>query len=313
MTDYPHRDGQLSDILFSIVIVCYNQDRFVRQTVESSLDQEFPGKEVIVVDDCSSDSTVDVLNTFGDSIILARLPINRGVAAARNHGASLASGEYLVFLDGDDVLMPWALETYRRCIVARHPKLMFGRCLKFRGKLPQADPPRDLQFIEYENFFAKDRPCVFNTSTLVVDRCTFWAADGWSPNIFYQDIQDLMTKLGTSGKMILVLTPDTVWYRMHSTNAVNKISPFVEGIYVLLGKARAGLYPGGQERWVERSAWFGGLIFYWTKTAMRAGLFRDGFFLLITGWWMILVAIIRRSTAWLVGRKPVEILPWQRD
>jgi glycosyltransferase involved in cell wall biosynthesis len=306
----------LSDVVFSIVVACYNQESFVRQAVESALVQEYPSKEVIVVDDCSRDGTADVLNSLGESIILARLPINRGAVAARNHGASLASGEYLVFLDGDDVLMPWALEVYGRLITTRRPKLMFGRCVIFRGEVPEvktADVPRDIQFVEYANFFAKDRPCVFNTSTLIVDRATFWSAGGWSPDIFYQDIQDLVTKLGTSGKMILVLAPDTVWYRMHLTNAVSKVLPFVEGIYVLLGKVKAGLYPGGRERWIERSAWLGGLIFYWTKTAMRAGLYRDGFLLLLSGWWMILFAIIRRGTAWLVGRKPVEALPFEHD
>ena len=268
------------------------------------------------MDDGSRDGTADVLNTFGESIILARLPINRGAAAARNRGASLASGEYLVFLDGDDVLMSRALEVYGRLITARCPKFILGRSAKCHGKVPEvktADLPCDIQFVEYANFFAKDRPCVFNTSTLVVDRSTFWSAGGWSPGIFYQDIQDLVTKLGVSGKMILVLAPDTVWYRMHLTNAVNKVSPFIEGIHVLLAKARAGLYPGGRERWVERSAWFGGLIFYWTKTAMRAGLYRDGFILLASGWWMILFAVIRRGTAWLVGRKPIEILPLEHD
>lgn len=264
------------------------------------------------MDDASRDGTADILRTFGDSIIFARMPTNSGVAAARNHGASLATGEYLVFLDGDDVLMPHALEVYGRLIAARSPKIIFGRSAKCYGKIPGAETdnsPCNIQFVEYANFLAKDRPCVFNTSTLVVDRSTFWSAGGWSPVIFYQDIQDLVTKLGASGKMILVLAPDTVWYRMHSTNAVNKIVPFIEGIYVLLAKARAGLYPGGRERWFERSAWFGGLIFYWMKTAMRAGLYQDGFILLARGWWMILFAVFRRSMAWLVGRKAIETLP----
>ena len=71
-------DRQLSDVQFSIVIACYNQEVFVRQAVESALAQEYSSKKIIVVDDCSSDGTADVLNTFGESIILARLPINRG-------------------------------------------------------------------------------------------------------------------------------------------------------------------------------------------------------------------------------------------
>ena len=278
------------------------------------MSQRPSSKEVIAVDDASRDGTAEILNTFGESIIVARLPTNGGVAAARNHGVSLAKGEYLVFLDGDDVLMPGALEVYGRLIADRSPKLIFGKSAKCHGKIPEvktADPPCNIQFVEYANFFVKDRPCVFNTSTLVVDRSTFWSVGGWSQGIFYQDIQDLVTKLGLSGKMILVQSPHTVWYRMHSTNAVSKIVPFIDGIYVLLAKARAGLYPGGKEHWLERSAWFGGLIFYWTKTAMRAGLYREGFILLASGWWLILFAVIRRGMAWMFGRKPIELLPLQ--
>ncbi len=268
------------------------------------------------MDDASRDGTADILSTFGESIIFESLPENRGAVAARNRGASLARGEYLVFLDGDDVLMPRALEVYARLIAARRPKFIFGRCAICYGEIPEAktaDPPCNIQFVEYANFFSKDRPCVFNTSTLVIDRSTFWSAGGWSPDIFYQDFQDLVTKLGASGKVILLLAPNTVWYRMHTANAVNKILPFIEGIYVLLAKAKAGLYPGGRERWFDRSTWFGGLIYYWTKTAMRAGLYRDGFILLVTGWWMILFAAIRRGTAMLVGRKSIEILPLEHD
>jgi glycosyltransferase involved in cell wall biosynthesis len=97
--------------LFTIIIVCHNHEEFVREAVESALFQKHPNKEIIVVDDGSQDGTANVLQTFGDSIVFARLPENRGAGAARNHGASLAVGEYLVFLDGDDVLMSWALGT----------------------------------------------------------------------------------------------------------------------------------------------------------------------------------------------------------
>ena len=208
--------------------------------------------------------------------------------------------------------MPGALEVYGRLTAARNPTIIFGRSAKCYGNIPEAKTPnlpRDIQFIEYANFLAKDRPCVFNSSTLVVDRATFWSAGGWSPGIFYQDIQDLLTKLAISGKMIMVHAPDTVWYRMHATNTVNKVAPFLDGIHVLLAKAKAGSYPGGRDRWLERSAWFGGLIFYWTLTAMRAGLYRDAIVLLASGWWMILLAIFRRGSALLFGRRPIEILP----
>jgi len=318
----------------------------VKAAVESALLQGHPSKEVIVVDDASPDGTADVLSTFGESITLAKLSVNGGAAAARNHGASLARGRFLAFLDGDDILMPWALDVYARLIAAHSPKIILGRSATFLASdevltsqafqvhshlisshrsnlIPERSAindgksaafkteglPCDIRFVVYPNFFAKDRPCVFNSSTVIIDRSTFWSQGGWSPVIFCQDMQDLLTKLGGSGKVVLVLAPDTVWYRIHLTNAIHKVSPFIEGIYVLLKKAKAGFYPGGRKLWIARSSWFGGLIFYWLKTAMRAGLYREALALLAKGWWMILLAIIRRGTAFMVGRRPIEILP----
>jgi len=101
--------------------------------------------------------------------------------------------------------------------------------------------------------------------------------------------------------MILVLAPDTVWYRMHSTNAVRKVSPFIEGIYVLW-QSESRLISGDENAGLKGRPGLGGDL-YWTKTAMRAGLYRDGFILLASGWWMI-SGVTRRGTAWLVGRKP---------
>jgi glycosyltransferase involved in cell wall biosynthesis len=304
------RQDTLANILFSIVIACYNQEQFVGEAVESALSQQHWDKEVIVVDDASSDHTADVLKEFGNSIVFSKLPMNGGVGAARNHGASLAKGKYLVFLDGDDVLMPGALDVYGELVTARSPTLIFGKAIKCYGAIPRKKHRSlsAIRFVQYDNFLAKDRPCLFNTSTLVVDRCAFWATQGWSPELFYQDIQDLITKLSLSGKMIMVIAPETVWYRMHPANASNKTQAFVEGIYRLLAKAKRGLYPGGKAYWYERSAWFGGLIFYWTKTALRERHYKEGMLLLARGWVMIVLAVFRRGMAWLMGRTPIDTL-----
>ncbi|MGD0155192.1 MAG: glycosyltransferase [Terracidiphilus sp.] len=301
----------MSEVLFSVVIACYNQKDFVRESVESALSQKHPSKEVIVVDDGSSDGTVDVLRTFGDSIKLAALPVNRGVGGSRNHGASLASGKYLAFLDGDDVFMPWALEVYGHLVTSRSPVILLGQSAKCYGPVPvepSTEPPRSVEYAEYDNFLAKDRHWVYNTSSLIVDGAAFLAAGGWSEDIFCQDIQDLLNKLGVAGRTVLVISPDTVWYRMHSTNAVRKVTPFIKGIDTLLTKSKAGIYPGGQEARIARSAWFGGLIFYWGIEAMRNGLLLEGFVLLVSSWRMILLAVVRRLGAFVSGRKPVEVL-----
>jgi hypothetical protein len=218
---------------------------------------------------------------------------------------------YLVFLDGDDAFTPWSLSVYGRITAERRPTLILGRSSLFYGDLPSgmATPRPVIRFVEYATFFDKDRHWVYNTSSLVVDRATFWSVGGWSEDLFYQDIQDLLNKLCVAPCTILVLAPDTVQYRMHSTNAVRKIAPFIEGIYSLLAKARNGTYPGGHGVWAKRSAWFGGLIYFWAKEGMQNGLFLKGLKLASTHLWMVVLAMFRRAAACVVGRRRVEVLP----
>lgn len=305
----------VSEPLFSIVIACYNNEKFVREAVESALWQPYPSKEIIAVDDASKDATGEILRSFGKSVLFEGLTANGGAAAARNHGVSVANGRYIVFLDGDDVLAPWSLTAYARMIENRKPTLIFGKSLQFDGDVPKmtGGVPRSVEFVEYETFLDKDRPWVYNTSSLVVERAAFQRAGGWSPEIFYQDIQDLLNKLSISGKTELVIAPDTVFYRMHSTNAVRKVAPFIDGIYKLLAKAEQGAYPGERSIQRKRAAWFGGLILYWGKAGLSGGLVEDGFKLLIRHRWMVFIACARRILALVGGRKPIQVLALQPD
>lgn len=298
--------------LFSVIIACHNHEEFVSEAVVSALSQRHPTMEIIAVDDGSRDNTAHILDSFGESIITASLPENRGAGAARNHGASLASGEFLVFLDGDDVLMPWALDVYEQLVASCKPRMILGRCTKCVGAIPQRkaeDIPQQVEFVAYPDFLSKDRPWVYNSSSFVVRRSDFLSAGGWSTDIFYQDIQDLLNKLGIAGNTALVLEPATVWYRMHSTNAVRRVTPFVDGLFLLLTKTKNGAYPGGVQDQTRRNAWLGGLIFYWGKEALHTGHYRHARALFVQGWWRVLWAILRRSFARITGRRATQTLP----
>lgn len=102
---------------FSVIIPAYNAESTIDRAIESVLDQSFPAREIIVVDDGSIDATAAKVAAFGDraTYLYQR---NAGVSAARNAGACAATGEWLAFLDADDWYfrdrLRWHAEWIRR-------------------------------------------------------------------------------------------------------------------------------------------------------------------------------------------------------
>src|SRR3954468_14064804 len=107
----------------SIVIPTRDRAALLGETIESVLAQSYRNWEAIVVDDNSTDGTVELMRAYeqqDDRIKFSQLaPARSGAPAARNHGVALASGEFVIFLDSDDLLAPDCL--------AQRVNLMFAR------------------------------------------------------------------------------------------------------------------------------------------------------------------------------------------
>src|SRR5262245_55735540 len=101
--------------MFSVVIPSFNRVALLGSALNSVFAQSFTDFEVIVVDDGSTDQTMQYLRAFRDRLAAIRQP-NQGPGAARNRGARHAVGAYLAFLDSDDLWFPWTLEIYRKVI-----------------------------------------------------------------------------------------------------------------------------------------------------------------------------------------------------
>lgn len=112
----------MTEPLLSAVIPTWNRAHVVCEAIESALNQR-PGKvEVIVVDDCSTDATVDLVKkTFGSGVRVLQLAARGGQGAARNAGARVARGEFVGFLDSDDIWLPGKLEAELR-VFAEFPE-----------------------------------------------------------------------------------------------------------------------------------------------------------------------------------------------
>jgi len=130
--------------LVSVIVPTYNCAAFVRSAIDSVLAQSYAPIEVVVVDDGSTDETLAVLSGFGERIRVFSQS-NAGPAAARNRAVAQAHGEYLAFLDGDDLWLPGHLEGLMQHLVA-HPevKVAFADWLVWHADADGTYPPIDI-------------------------------------------------------------------------------------------------------------------------------------------------------------------------
>lgn len=147
----------------SVVIPTWNRRRELAAAIESVLAQTLPVDEMIIVDDGSTDDTWDSLKAMPQRIGRIGVRVvrqqNAGVSAARNAGIRLASGEFLAFLDDDDVWRPGKMAR-QLAIFARHPELALVACSSDTLRLPGRS---GLQFVSEWGMLVRNRfltPCV---------------------------------------------------------------------------------------------------------------------------------------------------------
>lgn len=123
--------------LVSIIIPVYNKAKFVDETLESALSQTYPHIELVLINDGSTDGSLEILETykseFPDKIILID-QMNGGVSKATNAGIQASKGDYIQFLDADDLLSPHKIENQVSLLKGNHVALMAScEWLNFRG------------------------------------------------------------------------------------------------------------------------------------------------------------------------------------
>lgn len=112
----------MSDLV-SILIPAYNAEKWVAETIISALSQSWPNKEIIVVNDGSTDDTLHVARSFESKGVKVLTQDNRGASAARNKALSLAQGDYIQWLDADDVLAPDKISKQMQMAESGHSSL----------------------------------------------------------------------------------------------------------------------------------------------------------------------------------------------
>ncbi len=202
--------------LVSVVIPTYNRADLVGEAIESALGQTYSAREVIVVDDGSTDGTSAVLARYGDAIRTVRTA-HRGCAAARNTGIGLARGAYLAFVDSDDVapsdklaIQVPVLEANPEAGFAYGPSVAFGPDLPGEV-LHQPVRPDPHGFVAVDLFLTTR----IGFDSVLLRREAVEQVGGFDETLHYNEDTDLLLRVALDWKAVCLDVP-TGRHRWHS-------------------------------------------------------------------------------------------------
>jgi glycosyltransferase involved in cell wall biosynthesis len=170
----------MNNPIFSVVMPAYNAERFVGEAIESVLAQTLPSWELLVVNDCSTDRTLEVCTSFHDPRIrVFTTPENLNAAGARNLALEHARGEFIAFLDSDDLAVPDRLERQLHAFQVDPDLGFIGSDVQFLGERPDSPQtpwvyPKADAAIQAEMLFR----CPFLMSTVAIKATILKALEG---------------------------------------------------------------------------------------------------------------------------------------
>lgn len=284
--------------LFSVIIAAYNREKYIRETIDSVLNQSFTNYELIIVDDGSTDKTWEIIQSYGNKII-SLCQSNQGSEATFRKGASLASGEYLAFLDSDDLFLPRALSVYNKIIrTFNSPPIIMGALKRFMdGEDVQMDEGDKIEVFKYRDYLSKEIPMGLAQSIIVMRRTVFEevnnSINSLGEYLFNYDY-NLMLQTGTHGPCIIVKSPITVAYRQHKKQNSLNVNKMSQGVLSLIKMVRQRRCFGGRKRTFDKYAYLGGPIAEWTRKSVQTQKPILAYTLLINGWPMLVAAAVRK-------------------
>jgi len=259
---------------FSVVIPACNRGELLRACLESVFAQSFRDFEVIVVDDGSTDHTPAVLAEFGDRIRVIRQK-NQGQATARNAGIEAARGEYIAFLDCDDLWFPWTMETFNQVLQRQgQPAIIMGSLIKFTDAAEPAAVTRgELDVSAFSDYLVAmcSAQRWSGSGLVVIRRAVLGNTLRFTPMRMNTEDHDFMLKLCVAAGAVWINSPTTLAYRIHTSNSVLNLSSTDAGLLHLIDQEWRGAYPGGAARARERRKIILHLAVHFQMDAMRNG------------------------------------------
>ena len=237
----------------SVVIPTYNSGPLVVEAVASVLSQTRSADEIIVVDDGSTDDTAERLAAFGPRVRYI-WEENGGVSAARNRGVDEAAGDWIAFLDADDVWHPRKLEIQLGALARRPDLALLGtRLYDWPGTHPDigAEGVADIEDVRFESLIVRN--CLV-TSTVVARAATLRAAGPFDINLRGPEDHDLWLRVVQRAPVANLRVPLT-GYRSNTPGSLSKnVDQMEAGMRAILEKLeRNGVFRG--RPLLRRKAW----------------------------------------------------------
>jgi len=194
--------------LVSVIIPTYNRAAWIKEAAASVLAQTFRDYELLVVDDGSTDATLEALISLDGHLKVLRLKHRRGVSAARNLGAAAARGDWLAFLDSDDLWLPdklaWQVE-----YLQAHPDLSICQTEEvwIRNGV-RVNPPKTHRKAAGDIFLSSLKRCMVSPSAVMLHRRLFTALGGFDETLPAAEDYDLW--LRTAWREPVGLVPESL-------------------------------------------------------------------------------------------------------
>lgn len=210
----------------SIIIPCYNAERWVAATIESALRQTWPDKEIIVINDGSKDRSLAVARQFEAQGVRVIDQVNAGASAARNAGLHAARGTYVQFLDADDLLAPDKIEQQMRLLAPLGPRVLSSsQWAHFR------DAPAEAVFTEQANYrnltgveFLQlhwEEGCMMQPGAWLAPRSLLDAAGQWNESLSLNDDGEYFARVMLAAERIAFCRAARTYYRAHGGNRLS--------------------------------------------------------------------------------------------
>jgi glycosyltransferase involved in cell wall biosynthesis len=213
--------------LVSIIIPAYNAAPWLAETIRSSQAQSWPAVEVIVVDDGSTDDTLAIANSFKSERLSVIAQPNRGASAARNKGLQVARGDYVQFLDADDLLAPDKIERQIQLLLPLDPMtLASGSWARFDRDPTVADfshQPNwcDLSGVEFLQINFEELT-MMHPAAWLSPRALLDQAGPWDETLSLNDDGEYFSRVVLAAKQIVFCPEARSYYRSNLSGSLSR-------------------------------------------------------------------------------------------